>query len=37
MKNRYFLLIVLFSMSLFSCKEKEETAKPQAATEERFL
>ena len=37
MKNRYFLLIVLFSMSLFSCKEKEETAKPQAATEERLV
>lgn len=37
MKNRYFLLIVLFSMSLFSCKEKEETAKPQDATEERLV
>ena len=37
MKNQHFLLFVLFSMSLFSCKEKEETAKPQAATEERLV
>lgn len=31
MKNLNFLLVVLFSMSLYSCKEKEETAKPMAA------
>ena len=37
MKNQHFLLFVVFSLSLFSCKEKEETAKPQAATEERLV
>ena len=37
MKNQHFLLFVVFSLSLFSCKEKEEAAKPQAATEERLV
>lgn len=37
MKNQHFLLFVVFSLSLFSCKEKEEAAKPQAAVEERLV
>ena len=37
MKNQHFLLFVVFSLSLFSCKEKEEAAKPQVAAEEQLV
>ena len=37
MKNRHFLLFVVFSLSLFSCIEKEATAKAQAAAEEQLV
>lgn len=37
MKNQHFLLFVVFSLSLFSCKEKEEAGKPQATAEEQLV
>ena len=36
MKNQHFLLFVVFSLCLCSCKEKDEASKPQASAEEQL-